>query len=300
MAFDNSIALAEMFVGVLDEKYKMESVTDFLDAPDEIVQGTATADTVQLPQIDPEGLGDYSRNAGFEKGESDVTWEAYKLTMDRGRQFQIDNYDDQETIETAFGQLADEFMRLHVVPEIDAYRFQEMADNAGETEEDDLSKNDVIEAIDEADAHLTDKEVPMEGRVIWVNPTVYKYLKQDDMLERMVDTQTGEEVVDRRFWDLDGNTLVVVPSGRFNTSFDFKDGDDNEGGFDADGDEINFLMAHPTAVLPIVKHNDPRVFDPETNQSANAWLFDYRLYHDCFVLDNKEDAIYVHKENGDA
>jgi hypothetical protein len=38
----------------------------------------------------------------------------------------------------------------------------------------------------------------------------------------------------------------------------------------------------------------PRTFSPTENQTANAWKFDYRVYHDLFVPDNKAAGIYAH------
>jgi hypothetical protein len=36
-----------------------------------------------------------------------------------------------------------------------------------------------------------------------------------------------------------------------------------------------------------------RIFDPETNQSANAWAMDYRRYHDLWVLESKKEGVYA-------
>ena len=53
------------------------------------------------------------------------------------------------------------------------------------------------------------------------------------------------------------------------------------------------MIVHPTAVLQVVKHQIPRIFSPEVNQEADAWKFDYRVYHDCWVKDQKTNGIYV-------
>ena len=38
------------------------------------------------------------------------------------------------------------------------------------------------------------------------------------------------------------------------------------------------------------------VYDrPDENQKADAWKFDYRLYHDLFVYENKVKGIYLHR-----
>jgi hypothetical protein len=65
-----------------------------------------------------------------------------------------------------------------------------------------------------------------------------------------------------------------------------------------DASDINFMIVSKPAQLSIVKTAAPRIFTPEVNQSADAWKFDYRIYMDCFVLDNKADGIYVSVESG--
>lgn len=295
MPFDNDIELIELYLAILDEKYRYESVTEFLDAPEEIVQETQIAGTVLLPDVELDGLSDYGRDSGFQKGDLDLNWTAYDIEQDRGRQFQIDRFDDLETLEIAFGTLAEEFMRNHVVPEIDAYRFAQMAYEAGNEDYGEPDANDIVEEIDEAHETLTDDEVPMEGRVIFVNPTMFRHLKQSDLIDRYFDVGDNDQQVDTRFYELDGSPLVVVPSGRFYTEIDIHSGS-GTAGFDNVGEKINFMIVHPTAVMPIVKHNAPRIFGPDVNQSADAYLFDYRIYHDIIIPDNKTDGIYVHHE----
>ena len=296
MSYDNTINRITQYLAELyDEKYKMESVTEMLDAPDEIVQETQAPRTIQIPRHEIDGLNDYDRNSGFSKGGADVLWESHELTVDRGRQFMIDRYDDIETLEVAFGRLTEEFMRTQVVPEIDAYRFAEMADKAENSDSGSLDNTDTMEAIDTADETLTEAEVPPEGRILFVNPTIKKHLKQSNVLEPWFDVQTGEQVVDRRFFNLDGNLVIVVPKARFNDNITLKD--DSDGGFDTAGETINFMMVHPTAVLSIVKHRQPRIFGPDENQSADGYLYDYRVYHDIFAPENKTEGIYVHTES---
>ena len=93
-----------------------------------------------------------------------------------------------------------------------------------------------------------------------------------------------------------GMPVVRVPKNRFNTAITLNDGTAAFGySVTAGGYPINFMIVHPSAVLPIVKHEIPRIFSPSEYQQANAWKFDLCCYHDCFVLDNKVKGIYVHR-----
>jgi hypothetical protein len=57
--------------------------------------------------------------------------------------------------------------------------------------------------------------------------------------------------------------------------------------------DINFMLVNLASALPIKKHEKIRVFDPDNNQTKDAWKIDYRLYHDIFTPKNKVNGIYV-------
>ena len=289
MAYNNTIELAEQFVPLLDEKYQKESVTANLDTPEELIQEGMQADTIYLPSIVLDGLADYDRNAGFEDGDIDISWEAHTFTQDRGRRFLVDRMDNMETIEVTFGAVTGQFQRTQVVPEIDAYRCAEMFDAAENTEDEAVDETDILEKIDTGHQVMDDAEVPEEGRVVYITPSGWKYLKQSGDINRQFDVQTGEDDVERGIYTLDGFPIIKVPQGRFYTEVTI----DSDGGFDTTGEPINFMIVHEDAVFPIAKHQQPRIFDPDTNQTADGWLFDYRIYHDIFVPQNKTEGIYA-------
>ena len=58
------------------------------------------------------------------------------------------------------------------------------------------------------------------------------------------------------------------------------------------------MIVHPSAIMQVVKHAAPRIFSPAVNQEADAWKFDYRVYHDAFVKDNKVNGIFVSAPSG--
>lgn len=111
----NSIALAEKYLPILDEIYKANSKSAILDVPANRVMWTG-AKTCKVFKISLDGLGDYDRNGGYVAGYETSTWEPLELEQDRGRYFQIDRMDNEETLGMAFGSLAGEFIRTKVVP----------------------------------------------------------------------------------------------------------------------------------------------------------------------------------------
>lgn len=296
----NSIALATNFLPILDEIYKRESLTSGLDTANERIQ-FINADTIKLFKTSMDGLGTYSRNSGYVSGDVTGTWETLQLQYDRGRAFQVDAMDDEETINMAFGTLLGEFLRTKVVPEIDAIRFAAYAGTSGisaATPADIGSISDALGAIDTAEQTLGDDEVPVEGRVMFVSEAFYSLIK--GKVTRYLANETS---VQRNVMMLDDMPIIRVPQGRFNTAIRLLDGSSSGqtgGGYSnvpASGNsyKINFMIVHPSAVAQVVKHNPARVITPELNQSADAYKLLYRVYHGCWVEDNKVKGIYLHR-----
>lgn len=293
----NDINLITKYVPLLDEVYKKGLVTADLEGNSALVRESLEANAVLVPKITTQGLADYDKSTGFVTGDANLTWETHTFTQDRGRGFSIDNADNMETAGIAFGALAGDFVSTNVVPETDAYRFATLSAKAGEKESGTLDKATVVAAIDTAVALLDDKNVPAEGRILYVNSDVYALIKQAENFTR--DIVPGGNP-NRNFGYFDEMKVVRVPQTRFYSEITLQDGTttgQEAGGYvktETTGKDINFMIVHPSAVLPITKINKPRVFTPDVNQDADAYKFQLRLYHDCFVFDNKVDGIYVH------
>jgi hypothetical protein len=241
-------------------------------------------------------MGTYSRATGYPGGDVTGTWETLTLAASRGRSFSIDRMDNEETLGQAFGTLAGEFIRTQVVPEVDAYRFSKYASWAGITEVGTpatLASGTVLAAIDVAAAAMDAAEVPPDGRILFVSDAVNTYLKS--ALTRYLANESG---VNRIVKILDNMEVIMVPQTRFYKGITLDaGGSSSSGGFTktaSTGRNINFLLVHPSAALQATKLAQLKIFTPEENQTADAWLIQYRLYHDAFVYDNKQKGIYSH------
>lgn len=289
----NTIALVDKYLPILDEIYKLGSRTAILDTANERVRWEG-AKKAYLFNTNLVGLANYDRNAGFVPGDATDGWEDYTITQDRGRSFMIDVMDNDETLGMAFGTLVGEFERTQVIPELDAYRFAKYASGAASSQviTETLSAGAAtIASIDTATATLDDAEVPYEGRILFVNPNTYKLIKGG--VTRMV--MNDERNVNYNIEFYNDMRLITVPTGRFNTAVTINAPTTSAaaGGYTASGDAINYMIVHPSAILQVVKHAVPRIFSPEVNQEADAWKFDYRVYHDAFVEAQKTNGIYV-------
>ena len=288
----NSIALAEKFLPILDGVYKRESLTARLLGANALIRFDG-ANKVSVFKTSLDGLADYSRNNGFVNGSVTSGWESYTMSKDRGVGLSVDRMDNEETLGMAFGTLAGEFARVEEVPELDAYRFAAMASASGISSASaaiTVGTTDVPGLIDAAEQTMGDDEVPYEGRILFVSEKAYaglkakitRYLRNEGEVQRNVEMYNDMEV-------------VRVPQRRFNTAVTLYDGTSNFGfAPTAGGYKINFMIVHPSAVLPVVKHEIVKVFSPDENQSADAWKFQIRVYHDMFVRDQKVKGIYCH------
>lgn len=293
----NNIQLAQTYLPLLDEVYKVSSRTALLDATKvQILNGNA----IKVFKTSMDGMGNYNRSTGFVTGDVTGTWETLMLTKDRGRAFVIDRMDNEETIGMAFGTLAGEFIRTKVAPEIDAYTFAKLAGVAGilgANGDVTIGTTDVASLIDIAEKDMNENEVPYEGRILFISETAYAGLRAK--IDRTV--QNDVLGINREVESYDGMRLVRVPQTRFYTAITLYDGitdGQTAGGYigtPTTGYNINFMIVHPSALTKVVKHVLPRIFTPEQYQQADAWKFDYRVYHDTFVYDNKVKGIYMHR-----
>lgn len=302
----NMIELVTKYLPVLDAQYKQESRSAVLDIAPEFVQMTRDAKKVKIAKMRVDGLADYSRNGGFTAGYADLTWEEHEFTQDRGRSIQIDDMDNEETFGLAFGRLAGEFQRLHVIPEIDAYRFSKYYQKAGQHLEFTVTAGAILNLIDDFDATMDDNEVPEEGRILFVAPTVYKLMINDPALSKHITVDgVDDKTVNKKFYYYDGHLIIKVPSTRFYTAIEQLDGKtvgEEIGGYKAavGAKAIGMLMIQRDAVLQLAKRRIARVWAPTkeqaagtdgVNPNADAWKFDYRVYHDAWVLDEKVNGI---------
>ena len=287
----NSIELAKKFVPIIDGVYKAESVTNGIDAATRA--DFTGVNEVKVLKTSTTGLGDYSRATGYPKGDVTAAWETLTLSEERGKEISVDRMDDEETLGLTFGTVTGEFMRLHVIPELDAYRFAKYASKAGinTTTGAVLTSQTIIAAIDEAVRQLNADEVPLAGRRLYINSDLQPILNA--ALSRQWGSDGAVNTVLAGYNDM---PIKWVPPTRFYTAITLNDGTSTWGyAKAADAKNINFMIIYPPAILQVVKFSLPKIFDPDTNQDKDAWKFQFREYHDAFVYDNKVKGLYLHK-----
>lgn len=305
----NVIELVNKYLPILDEQYKMEARSSILDVNPAFVQQTKDAKKVKIAKMTVDGLADYSRNSGFTSGAMDLTWEEHEFRIDRGRALQVDSLDNMETFGLAFGRLAGEFQRVKVIPEIDAYRFAQYYQHAGTKKEDiTVTAGAILGFIDDADMQMDEDEVPEDNRILFVNPQVFKLMMNDPSITHNVTVEGTDGIsVNKKIYWYNNHRIVKVPSNRFLTAITLQDGTTAEqtaGGYKAapGAKTIGMLMIHPSAVLQLSKRRIARIWAPTkeeaagtdgVNPNADAWRFDFRIYHDAWSLAEKVKGIYA-------
>ena len=283
-----SIALFQKYVPLLDEVYAAEAKTAVLDGDTTLVKAGSNTHTIQIPKMSMDGLADYSRTSGYAMGTASIEYEEVAFNYDRGRKFDVDVMDNEETAGLLFAKLGSEFIRTKVVKEMDAVRFAQYAGIAGIS----TVAAAVLDTADKWIAALTaakttmdDDEVTAEGRYLFITPTGLNLI--DGM-----DTYKSRKLIE----SFEG--VIEVPQARFCTGIELLDGksdDELAGGFIRNGNDINFLIVEKSAVLQYTKHAVNKVIAPEANQTSDGYLFFYRAYGLHDVYDNKVGGIYLHK-----
>lgn len=301
MSTINTLATATLFQQTLDQVVVQEALTGWMEANAGQVLYNGGAE-VKIPKIALQGLGKYDRDNGYNRGSITLSYETKTMTQDRGRKFQLDAMDVNETnfVATA-ATVMGEFQRVHVVPEIDAYR---------------LSK--LITAAITLDTNVTYSYTPAEATILkevkkgiskirnaGYNGELVIHMTADALLEletalagKITDVTFSQGGIDTRVPSVDKCPIIPTPQNRMYSAITLYDGKtvgQEAGGYvkGADALEANFIIVPRNVPIAISKQDVMRIFDPMTNQDANAWAMDYRRFHDLWTLENKENLIYV-------
>jgi len=300
----NTIALATKYAKILDEIYDIGAKTAILERSSLVDPTFEGGNAVKVYKLSFDaGLGNYDRTNGYSKGNITGAWETLTLTQDRSKEFSVDTMDDEETLDLTAANLFDQYMKEYITPEVDAYRFAKLASaNNITTNNAAINANSVVGLVNTAEATLTDNGVPEEGRIFFMTTTVYNLLRESSTAKnRFVDKENSNGTIDTRFTTFDGMPVVRVPQTRFYDSITV----DANNGYSVvvnsannqviDSKNLQFLIMDPKAAIAVKKHVKLRVFSPEENQALDAYKIQYRIYHDCFVYDQKAKGIYVQK-----
>ncbi len=140
---------------------------------------------IDIPDLTMDGLGDYDRVLGFPQGDVSLTFRPYQMKFGRGRQFDIDNVDDEEHALIISSNLMAEFARTKVIPEVDAIRYARLAENAGgRVAETFTSASAAVDSVLTAEEFLQDHSVALAECTLCLSSKTKTLLRFDYQSER--------------------------------------------------------------------------------------------------------------------
>lgn len=272
----------------MDEVYRMASVTADMISDNKMVKAGANANEIIYPQISVSGLGNYSRNSGYTSGSVNLEWKTAEFNYDRGTKISVDVMDNEESRNLAFGMAGATLMREKVAPEADAFTFAQIASVEGITIGNPTTfatAEAFLAELIEAKNLMDEDEVPEEGRILYVTPTLLNGVMA-------LDTTKSREIL---------NSFAIkkkVPQARFYSAIDLLDGvtpGEELGHYKkaTDGLDINFMIVHKPAIIKFDKHTASDIIPAKLNPDADADISKYRKYGIVDVYKNKTAGIFL-------
>ncbi|MDY5348857.1 MAG: hypothetical protein SPG80_04850 [Candidatus Ventricola sp.] len=286
----NTIEKVALIQTTLDKAMIQGAVTGFMEGNvgNLIYKG---GDEVKIPMIDMDGLANYNRQSGFVDGDTTLAYQTMKMTQDRGRGFTVDPNDiDESGVLDLMSQLAGEFQRTKVVPEVDAYRISKVVQLTPSENRTVYTPaaGTILKKMQEDIGAVRDTIGSDEQLVMLVSTPVSTTLNTSTELGKKLDvTDFMRGEITTKVKSLDGVPLLVAPSARMFSRITLLP--DGKGGFTkAEGAAaINYIIMPRSAAIAVSKTDNMRLFDPQTWQKAHAWHMDYRKFHDIWIPKNR-------------
>ncbi len=299
----NTLEYSKIFQQELDKQIIEKSTTGWMELNSSLVKYSG-GNEVKVPSIIMDGLADYDRDLGFAQGSVSLSYKTYTLTQDRGRTFMLDRMDVDETnFIASAGTVMGEFQRTKVIPEIDAYRYSKIAQIA-------ISKgnvlggytptaNNILDKLLEDVSAVQDKIGETTPIVITIPIPIARILSLNEKTARKIDVSDFKQgSINLKVNSIDGIPIIKVPSLLLKTEYKFYNGKEEaekKGGFEVTetAKNINWIITAKKAPIAISKTEKIRIFEPDTNQTADAWKLDFRKYHDLWILESQTNGIFV-------
>ena len=268
--------LAERYSTVVDERFVRESQSMLALNNDYEFKGDKTVKVYSIPIVP---MTDYVRNGMARYGTpTDLSRNVQTMTVTKDRAFTyiIDAGDkiQSEMVSDAGKSLSRQLTEVWV-PEFDTYVFKTLAQSAidhGNYASTALDKSNAYAAFLAGMERLGDRNVPDKGRVAFCTYRFANLLKQDPAFMRYGD-QSQDMILKGVIGEVDGCKIVKVPSSRLPAG-------------------AAFLITHPVAATAPKQMEEYRIHD--NPPGISGWLIEGRFIYDCFVLNEKADAIYYH------
>jgi N4-gp56 family major capsid protein len=268
--------LATKYSTVVDERFTRESQAMLALNNDYEFKGDKTVVVYSIPIVP---MVDYVRNGTSRYGTpTDLSRNKQTLTVNKDRAFTfiIDAGDkiQSEMVSDAGRSLSRQLSEVWV-PEFDTYVFKTLAAAAqanGNYASTTLDKTNAYAAFLDGMEKLGNNNVPDKGRVAFCSYKFANLLKQDPAFMKYGD-QSQEMILKGVIGEVDGCKIVKVPSSRLPAG-------------------AAFIITHPVAATAPKQMEEYRIHD--NPPGISGWLVEGRFIYDCFILNEKSNAVYYH------
>lgn len=297
-----AVNYAEQYQRALQQRFSQAlAFSELYSTPNNNNIKWISAKTVQIPRITVGGFQDVDRDVvGNYTRRADNDFETKTLQHDREFKTLVDPQDiDESNLALSIANITRVFNDEQKIPEMDKYMASKLyAEYTGfgkSVDTDVLTVENILSKFDDFMAEMDDKEVPQEGRILYVSPQTNKLLKQAQEIQRMNILSGSASSVNRNIYSLDDVTIKRVPSSRMKTAYDFTDGAVPAVG----AGQINMMLVHPQAVISPQKYEFVSL-DAPSAKTGGKYLYYERKYWDVFLIEKKVDGVAMNvTEDGD-
>lgn len=270
-----AINLAEKASPKVVERFKIKSATEGLFTSEYDWSGVAT---VKVYSVDNLPLNDYDKTltTGSRFGalsEVGDTVQELTVTDDKAFNGSIDkgNNTSQLQIKAAAKVLKRQTDEV-LIPYVDKYRLGKLKEGAGITESvGSLTKANIVEKIMLANAAMSNANVPDDGRVLYMGYTVAVQLKLAEQVVG-IDKLGEAAIVNGAMGKIDKCQIRLVPDSYMPTG-------------------TAFMIVKTGCAAAPKKIETFRILNEHPD--IDGAVVQGRLLHDCFVLETKNQGIYV-------
>ena len=271
-----AVALAKKYAKQIEQIYTLGSLTKAAFGAKYDFIGVKTAAVYTLTS---QALADYTRTGANRYGspaELQDTVNEYAITQDRSFSITVDkgNYIQQNLVKTT-GAVIKIQMEEQLFPELDTYNMTILAAaavTASQTVTVAITASNAYGSLLNGAVALDDNKVPRKGRIAFVSPSFYKFIKLDNSFIQASD-MAQKMLINGQVGKVDDIKIVMLPSSYLPAS-------------------TAFILTHPSAGAAPMQLEDVNTHDNPPGISGA--LIEGRFIYDSFVLVPKINACYQH------
>ena len=280
---DGTINVATLYEKKLEERFSIGSKTNAYAGKKYDFVGTKSIEIITADRVD---LVDYTRSGQNRFGtiyELGDTKQTLTMSQDKAFTFSIDkaNASDQFNIKQANSRLKDHWDNV-VTPAVDKYRLAKWAAGNGLTTGNTiltnatpaaLTEGNILKAIFDAGAAMSDELVPTTNRVLFIGERDYVKFQLADQV--VGGAQLNKQAIAQGYkGTIDGIQIVTVPSSYMPA-------------------KTGFILKWKGATVDPIKLKTLRV--QRTPLGIDGDVVEGHIYYDAFVLDAKCKGVYAYK-----